>query len=503
MEATPTYPTGPDALGAIAEVAGIPVFMVEEQAGGRGPVSAGLTFRVGEADESFPRRGHTHLIEHLALSRIAGLYDFNGSVDAVSTTFSMRGRPEEASEFLSSVVDALADLPYERMHLESQVLRSEWEARSGNSRNDARSFLFGPAGYGLVGYPELGLEAPDVDLVDRWRKRNFTRHNVALWMTAPIHTDLNLSRLPDGKLRRPPTPQPVLEARPQMLRTHGRHLLTASVLHRSQASTMLLWVLQQRLTERLRHSEGRSYAVRCSRENWGAHQMFVAVQADSSADQAPAVAEAVRVELARLTMDGPTRTELRDYQLRMTRRWEDPTTAASEAANRALNHLVGFPNRSRRAQLDGAERVTPEEVAAAAFRLSSRAIWMVPGPVAPDDQRLRPVPLVSDWRVQGTRFTPVAELVDGATSIIVAPGQLGWEGPNGEVISMDLDQVVAMVCFEDGSRLLWDRSGFSIEILPGDWLAGDQIVAHLDTCVAPEARVVTSGRLVPENPALV
>lgn len=288
-----------------------------------------------------------------------------------------------------------------------------------------------------------------------------------------------------------------------MLSTRNHQLVAASVLHRSPATNMLLWTLQQRLIDRLRHAEGRSYAVNCSRENWGAHQSFVAVTADCPPAQAPAVAEAIRVELARLAMDGPSAVELREYLLRMTRRWEDPASARSEAATRALNHLVGFPNLSRRRQVEEVQRTSTEQVAAAAYRLASRAVWMVPGGAPIDDKRMTQVPLVSDWAVEGTRFTPVAELVSGATSLVIAPGQLGWYGPNGETVSMDLGDVVAMVCFEDGSRLLWDKFGFSIEILPGDWLAGDQVVDHVDACVAPEARVITSGRLVPADPVLV
>ena len=47
------------------EIDGIPVLATPD-----GPVAAGITFRVGYADETLARHGITHLTEHLALYRL-------------------------------------------------------------------------------------------------------------------------------------------------------------------------------------------------------------------------------------------------------------------------------------------------------------------------------------------------------------------------------------------------------------------------------------------------
>jgi predicted Zn-dependent peptidase len=45
---------------------GVPVFQAE----GPLPLTAGLVFGVGRADETFVRGGLTHLVEHLAMSAV-------------------------------------------------------------------------------------------------------------------------------------------------------------------------------------------------------------------------------------------------------------------------------------------------------------------------------------------------------------------------------------------------------------------------------------------------
>jgi hypothetical protein len=78
-------------------VDGVPVFWTKSG----DEMLAGPMFRAGRGDESVARGGITHMIEHLALFPLgvqeAGRH-YNGQVDAVTTTFLRRGRPEELAE---------------------------------------------------------------------------------------------------------------------------------------------------------------------------------------------------------------------------------------------------------------------------------------------------------------------------------------------------------------------------------------------------------------------
>ena len=106
-----------------SSVDGVPVFWTE--AGEE--MLAGLTFRVGRADESLARGGVTHMIEHLALYPVGveAAKHYNGQVDAVTTMFLRRGTAEEIAEFFRAVCANLRELPAERLERERQVLRTE------------------------------------------------------------------------------------------------------------------------------------------------------------------------------------------------------------------------------------------------------------------------------------------------------------------------------------------------------------------------------------------
>ena len=68
-----------------AEIDGIPVVWSDTTGG---PFVAALAFRVGRTDEPLPQAGISHIVEHLALSRLGMQeYDHNGFVDATRTVF--------------------------------------------------------------------------------------------------------------------------------------------------------------------------------------------------------------------------------------------------------------------------------------------------------------------------------------------------------------------------------------------------------------------------------
>ena len=73
-----------------------------------GPVTAGLFFRVGVADETLATTGITHLVEHLALHRhgVSDLH-YNGATAATYTLFHVTGTPGEVVTYLNGVCEAL------------------------------------------------------------------------------------------------------------------------------------------------------------------------------------------------------------------------------------------------------------------------------------------------------------------------------------------------------------------------------------------------------------
>ena len=120
-----------------------------------GPTAAGITFRVGTADEAVATRGITHVVEHLALHR-AGLSDYhaNGQTAATGTTFHVVGDDEQVRQFLQLACQSLTDLPLDRLDLERAVIRTEAAGRGAPP--DLGLWRHGAQGYGVSYYPEFG-----------------------------------------------------------------------------------------------------------------------------------------------------------------------------------------------------------------------------------------------------------------------------------------------------------------------------------------------------------
>ena len=129
----------------VAEVDGVPVFWADLE----GPLRAGLSFRVGRADETLARGGITPVVEHLVLHRIGQpLHAYQGQVESVVTTFATEGDEAAVSRFFETVCGSLVDLPFDRLGLERQVLAAEASTRSRHVADPLLPWRYGAATYG-------------------------------------------------------------------------------------------------------------------------------------------------------------------------------------------------------------------------------------------------------------------------------------------------------------------------------------------------------------------
>ncbi|GAB3826269.1 peptidase M16 family protein [Dactylosporangium cerinum] len=193
------------------EVDGVPTLLAPSS----GPMTAGLTFRVGLADEGAARIGITHLVEHLALHRhgVAD-YHYNGATGSVVTHFHMQGSERDIVTYLEMVCDSLADLPVQRLETEKAILRTEAAGHGGGVNRMLPMWRYGAQHYGLVSYPEWGIDRLGPDDVRAWANAWFTRANAVLWISGDrVPPGLRL-RLPAGTLRPVPVASTVLPATP-------------------------------------------------------------------------------------------------------------------------------------------------------------------------------------------------------------------------------------------------------------------------------------------------
>lgn len=172
------------------EIDGVPVAFTP----GDGPMTAGLVFRVGRADEPLARSGLTRLTQ-----RLVG----EGEVGPVTTTFRVRGDADEVVRFLDGVCRGLTDLPVDDLEALRAVLITEDSARVMGPSEKLTLWRYGYRGHGLPSLDEPGLHAITADELRGWAARFFTAANAMLWITGgAVPAGLRLP-LPGGDVRIP------------------------------------------------------------------------------------------------------------------------------------------------------------------------------------------------------------------------------------------------------------------------------------------------------------
>ena len=239
------------------EVDGVPAVWTR---GAGDSLRLGLMFRVGRSDETFARGGITHLVEHLALHRVGLVdHDFNGSTAPTATTFVARGSATEVCEFVETVCHGLRRLPEERLGAERSILRTEADGRAYGLTERMAMWRYGPASYGLSGYPEFGLESLSIDDLRAWVDRWFTRGNVAIWCVGgPPPEGLRVD-LPAGPRMPPALATSALPRTPAYFAADAHGIAFTAVVQRSTAARAYAAVLSRRLRLLLRTDLGLSY----------------------------------------------------------------------------------------------------------------------------------------------------------------------------------------------------------------------------------------------------
>ena len=469
------------------DVDGVPAFFAE----GPAPMSAGLVFRVGQADERLVERGLTHLVEHLALAPLADVRMSNGTVAMTTTSFDVRGEPEEVRDFINGVVRSLAGLPFDRLDVERRVLRTEDQRRSGSLFSLAHYLRFGPAGHGTIDCAELGLPGATAESVDAWRRRWFTRENAVLWFSGEPPEGLDLSPLASGERVAPPEPAPYPYKYPAWYAGADGYIAVSMLGERTMATWAAQAILRERLHNRLRKAEGRSYAVSVDNEALTPGTYSIFVLTDTLPEEAEPVRDAVLVEMTKLARQGAEKEEVDLLRSLMRRSLAEPGFPAFAAERHAWHSLKGIkPQEPPEIDAELAA-LTAEDIAAAMSAAQDSALWLVPRAIGMSDQRIRALPAASESSVQGKTYgRPRGFPQDGAThKLVVGDAGVSLTYPDFDPSTIEFDACPAMQVWEDGARTLWGADGIRIFLHPGDWKRGDEAIAAVDAAVTTDVRV--------------
>ncbi len=441
------------------EVDGIPVWYSDVP----GPCLAGLVFRVGRADESLPLGGVSHLVEHLALERLAaGDYDMNGSVRLLTTDLRISGTQEEAERFLREACESLSDLQLDRLDIERRILRTE-AFRSSGSAGRTMTARFGNGTFGLVDWFELGLRSMTPDQVGAWCRERFNRANAVLWMTRPPTDALRLP-LPEGSLF-PPRP---LELSPYLVAPAHAHgppgSMSCSMLARREMPLYVaVEVARRRAFDQIRREQGLSYSAFSWEERLGPDDSMMSVGIDALPDHEEDVT-ARFVALLEAVAAGPLTSEEVARACEASMPWSstNPSRPAFEAARMAVGDLIehaptGWDELERQA-----ETLTPEAVATAFATALETALLVVPEDVEPGGRFEPVVAEPPSRRMQGRLYVRW----DGNTvdEVIASPEGVSRATSIGSISSVDYDDCVAVTIDPRGTMWMFGRWGNEVRL---------------------------------------
>ncbi len=463
---------------------GVPFFAAETSP----PFLAGLTFRVGRADETAASAGLTHLVEHLVLP--AASYpdvEHNGTVDNLYTTMWAAGEQAEVRRFIEEVLLRLQALPLERLDVERRILLAEEEAQPWSSVRQASALRFGPIGHGLSGYGEFGLRGFTVDEITRWTTERFTTGNAAIWMTDPSF-ELDIS-LPPGTPRPAPEPRPIGYIEHPCVYRGGQPggVLLSMIAERSEAFTIGFRLLERRLRDRLRYELGFSYDVSGDLMPLTSGAAHAWIGADVSGGNVDGWCDEAVGAFDTLAADGPAEDEFESEKARMRRSDVEPARWAGWLAWTAERHLLGEPYESRAESRRASESVTRGQIAEtlAAARSSLLLLGPEDTPVLPD---FAEYPLSSPSRIEGRRHRPFAlpdRLRRHRRLLTVSPGGVSLTWRDGSRLTAQYDSTV--LCFrEEEARTLLTDDGFFVRIDAEDWTAGKKVLGEIDAAIPPE-----------------
>ncbi len=469
------------------EIDGVPVFWVPSDAR---ELTGGIVVRVGLSDEPFVRRGFSHLIEHLALSSLSVDYDYNGFVDSTTTNFVARGSAADIGHFLDSTLAALADPPYDRLEVERKVLLAESERNGVSSSATAMAILFGANGVGASALPEMGLWQATPETLDAWLAEWFTRQNMVMWFAGPEPPRPSLRCLREGRRRPTVMMERIRGGGPGYFVDPVPGPGLVNVVERSPLVNAGLAMVTDRLTDRLRNTEGMSYSVASNAQPLSVAKTLLTLVADCRADDVDDVFSIMVTELNRFVFEGPTCGEIDGWVRKRRRVLNDASAPIAQASTTAYNRLQGAPPIDREKSLATVEAASAVELANAVENIVHSAMWVVPPETTVRDQRFTPVTAYTGSEVAGpafpSRFSDAGLAINGAQMALVG-------GRDPLAFLAPIHELVGVAAYQDGAHTFFRRDAMSMTVQPTDYPGCERAYAQYLARV-PDGMVVTVPR---------
>lgn len=454
---------------------------------------AGLGFRVGFADEPLPKRGITHLLEHLAL-HTAGVadYHYNGATGVEHTYFHMQGSEDDIATFLKGVCSSLLDLPVSRLATEKEILRVEAAGRRTGASERMPMWRHGARDYGMTSYPEWGLAGITEDDLRAWVARYFVRQNAVLWVTGPqMPSGLHLV-LPDGERQPVPSASSALPERPAYFNGSAAGIVWDSVVPREPAAAIFAGVLERQMFRALRQESGLSYTVAADYEPRADGTAVITAVADSLAEKQGAVLGEFVDVLAAMRVGRIEQAEVDAVIAGRCAAYAEAEEQGGRLPSQAFDLLAGRPVRDLAEMQERMRAVTREDVVRVAREAYADGLMYAPGQETADWAGFTAAPRASGQAVTGQAYPslddPHARLIFGAEGASFVDDELD------ETVTVRFDACAVMLAWPDGGRQLIGTDAVTLRVEPTLFHGVPGAVAWLDAQVAADLRVEMPAR---------
>lgn len=474
------------------EVDGVPLFWSDLP----GPFHAHLVFGVGQAHETLPLHGVTHLVEHLVLSGSSEApHAYNGMTGGVMTSFVAAGEAEHVVSHLETVARGLADLPTERLEHERQVLRAEAAQRSASPAEPLAIWRWGPAGFGLFAYDEMALRWAGAAELRDWTSR-FGRDRAALWLSKPPPRRMSLPLRDVAAPLVPPSLTASWCPLPGAFPLEQRGVSFSLLTPRTPPAASALFLLQDRLEQRLRHELGLVYSVTGGTEVLDGETRHAMFRLDCLPESSEAVQREVSEVLLRAAQP-PTGSEWDRlvHQRALGREVPADVRRGQQLEAMAEAHVLGREPVDWQDWEERSFNATPDEVSAWLHEVLPTLVLGVADPGAVPAELATPLPVFSSTRVDGTVLRPTGQQRDER----VRSGVVGRQGATlvldgGNSITVRTDALAGVLCYDDGARHLLGTDGFNLWLAPEEWQRPGEAFAALDDALRPEVRIPAGAR---------
>lgn len=477
----------------VLDVDGVPMLFAKQS----GPMRAGLTFRVGRADETLARAGITHLTEHLALHRHDLTdYHINGSTGPVVTDFHMQGKAKEVVAFLAQTCRALHNIPADRMQTEKAILRTEWSSRTRSAVADMPMWRYGARDYGLSSFPEWGLPMLTLGDLRQWAARYFTQGNAVLWLAGEsVPAGLSLP-LPAGERWPAPAPSSALPTTPAYFPGPEAAVGVSGVVRCSPAAIAFTGLLKRELFRALRQESGLSYSASAAYEPRGDGFATIAALADALPEKQGAVLGGFVDVLAGLRVGRIDEADLAVVVGQAEEELSQPEAAAGMLSSQAFDLLVGETPQSLDELRTGLCAVEIADVHGVAQEIIASALLMVPGGEGADWAGYAQAPTMSAEAVTGARHEARA---GNGRALLIGPEGVSLTDPTATA-TVRFAECATLMRWPDGARQLIGYDGIAVRVEPTLYAVSPANLAAIDATVPPERHVLMPPRAPGEIP---